>query len=167
MKFSETLKTATIRNLYNGDEFTTAFPLSGFELDNIQDRATSYGRHDYVIVDLEGFYGLVDSNWCSVYGLNDIAERLEHLEDDDADKLEAMAVYCDSLDDIEAAWDDSFFIHNATLADYAEELAYECGYMPSEIPSWISYHIDWKGVGRELSYDGYSEINGGVLYVAQ
>lgn len=167
MKFNETLKTATIRNLYNGDEFTTAFPHSGFELDNIQDRATSYGRHDYVIVDLEGFYGLVDSNWCSVYGLNDIAERLERLEDEDADKLEAMAEYCDNLDDIESAWDDSFFIHDATLADYAEELAYECGYMPSELPNWISYHIDWEGVGRDLSFDGYSEINGGVLYVAQ
>lgn len=167
MKFNETLKTATIRNLYNGDVFTTAFPHSEFELDNIQDRATSYGLHDYVIVDMEGFYGLVDSSWCSVYGLNDIAERLERLEDEDADKLEAMAEYCDNLDDIENAWDDSFFIHNTTLADYAEELAYECGYMPSALPGWISYHIDWEGVGCELSFDGYSEINGGVLYVAQ
>lgn len=102
-----------------------------------------------------------------IRNLNDIAERLERLEDEDADKLEAMAEYCDNLDDIESAWDDSFFIHDATLADYAEELAYECGYMPSELPNWISYHIDWEGVGRELSFDGYSEINGGVLYVAR
>lgn len=102
-----------------------------------------------------------------IYDVNEIAERLERLEDEDADKLEAMAEYCDNLDDIESAWDDSFFIHNTTLADYAEELAYECGYMPSGLPSWISYHIDWEGVGRELSLDGYSEINGGVLYVAQ
>lgn len=162
-----TKRTATIRNLYNDNEFTIAFPTTGDELDKAQDRATSYGLHDYVIVDLEGFYGLVDSSWCSVYGLNDIAERLERLEDEDADKLEAMAEYCDNLDDIESAWDGSYFIPGATLADYAEELAYECGYMPSELPSWISYHIDWEGVGRELSYDGYSEINGGVLYVAQ
>ena len=164
MKFNETLKTATIRNLYNGDEFTTALPHSEFELDNIQDRATTYGLHDYVIVDLEGFYGLVDSRWCSVYGLNDIAERLE---DEDAEKLEAMAEYCDNLDDIESAWVDSFFIPDTTLADYAEEMCYECGYMPSKLPSWISYHIDWEGVGRELSVDGYREINSGVLYVAQ
>lgn len=160
-------KTATIRNLYNGDEFTTAFPHSEFELDNIQDRATTYGLHDYVIVDLEGFYGLVDSNWCSVYGLNDIAERLERLEDEDAEKLEAMAEYCDNLDDIESAWEDSYFIPDTTLEDYAEELCYECGYMPSELPGWISCHIDWEGVGRELSFDGYNEINGGVLFVAQ
>lgn len=160
-------RTATIRNLYNGDEFTTAFPHTEFELNNLQDRATSYGLHDYVIVDLEGFYGLVDSRWCSVYGLNDIAERLERLEDEDADKLEAMAEVLDDLDEIESAWNGSYFVADTTLADYAEELCYECCYMPAELPGWISCHIDWEGVGRELSYDGYSETNGGVLYVAQ
>ena len=167
MSYTTTKKNAYIRNLYNGDEFKVPFPLSDELLDRAQNRATTYGLHDYVIVDLEGFYGLVDSRWCSVYGLNDIAERLERLEDDDADKLEAMAEYCDNLDDIESAWEDSYFIPNTTIADYAEELCYECGYMPSELPGWISYNIDWEGVGRELSYDGYTEINGGVLYVAQ
>jgi len=169
MKLNETLKTATIRNLYNGDEFTTAFPLSAYELDNIQDRATTYGLHDYVIVDLEGFYGLVDSRWCDdVYSLNDIAERLERLEDEDADKLEAMAEYCDDLDEIESAWNDSYFIADTTGEDYAQELCYECGYMPSkELPWWITEHIDWKGVFSELSAGGYSEINSGVLYVAR
>lgn len=165
--YTNTEKTATIRNLYNGDEFTIEFPTTEDELDKAQDRATTYGLHDYMIVDLEGFYGLVDSDWCSVYGMNDIAERIERLEDEDAGKLEAMAEYCDNLDDIESAWEDSYFVPDTTLADYAEDLCYECGYMPSELPGWISCHIDWEGVGRELQFDGYSEINGGVLYVAQ
>lgn len=165
--YTTTEKTATIRNLYNGDEFKIAFPLDDGLMVRAIRRATSNGEHDYAIVDLDGFYNFVDSDFTNIDELNDIAERLERLEDEDADKLEAMAEYCDNLDDIENAWDDSFFVHNATLADYAEELAYECGCMPSELPGWISYHIDWKGVGRELSYDGYSEINGGVLYVAQ
>lgn len=160
-------KTAFIRNLYNGDEFKIAFPLDDELMGRAIRRATSNGEHDYAIVDLDGFYNFVDSDFTNIDELNDMAERIERLEDDDADKLEAMAEYCDSLDDIESAWNDSFFIHNATLADYAKELAYECGYMPSELPGWISYHIDWEGVGRELSLDGYSEINGGVLYVAQ
>lgn len=162
-----TERTATIRNLYNGDDFSISFPATEDELDKAQDRATTYGLHDFAIVDVDGFYNFVDSEFTGIYTLNDIAERLERLEDDDADKLEAMAEYCDNLDDIESAWDDSFFLRNTTLADYAEELAYECGYMPSELPGWISYHIDWDGVGRDLSCDGYTEINGGVLYVAQ
>lgn len=161
-------RTAAIRNLYNGDEFKIAFPIDDELLDRAIRRATSNGKHDYAIVDLDGFYNFVDSEFTSIDDLNDIAERLERLEDDDADKLEAMAEYCDNLDDIESAWEDSYFIPDTTLADYAQELCYECGYMPAaELPEWISCHIDWEGVGRELSVDGYSEINGGVLYVAR
>lgn len=160
-------RTASIRNLYNGDEFTIEFPTTEDELDKAQDRATTYGLHDFAIVDVNGFYNFVDSEFTGIYALNDIAERLERLEDEDADKLEAMAEYCDNLDDIESAWDDSYFIADTTGADYAQELCYECGYMPSELPGWISCHIDWEGVWRELSYDGYSEIKDGVLYVAQ
>lgn len=165
---ANTEKTAFIRNLYNNDEFKVSFPLSEDLLDRVQDRATSCGLHDYAVIDLEGFYGLVDPDWCSVYGMSDIAERLKRMEDDDAEKLEAMAEYSDDLDDIERAWDDSYFVADTTLADYAEELCYECGYMPVDgLPGWISCHIDWEGVGRELEYDGYHEINGGVLYVAR
>lgn len=157
-------RTAFIRNLYNDDEFKVAFPLDDELMNRAIRRATSNGEHDYAIVDIDGFYNFVDSDFTNIDELNDIAERLE---DDDADKLEAMAEYCVNLDDIESAWDDSFFIPDTTLADYAEELCYECGYMPSELPAWIRCHVDWEGVGRELSYDGYSEINDGVLYVAQ
>lgn len=164
---TNTEKTAFIRNLYTNDEFKVSFPLSEDLLDRVQDRATSCGLHDYAVIDLEGFYGLVDPDWCSVYGMSDIAERIKRLEDEDADKLEAMAEVMDDLDDIESAWIDAYFVANTTLADYAEELCYECEYMPAELPGWISCHIDWEGVGRELSFDGYSEINGGVLYVAQ
>lgn len=161
-------RTAFIRNLYNDDEFKIAFPLDDELMDRVIRRATSNGEHDYTITDLDGFYNFVDSDFTNIDELNDIAERIERLEDDDAEKLEAMAEYCDDLDDIESAWDDSYFVPDTTMADYAQELCYECGYMPTaEFPEWISYHIDWEGVGRELSADGYSEINGGVLYVAR
>lgn len=163
---NNTNKIAWIRNLYTGEEFEELFPMDEDELDALEDRATCEGSHDCMVCEAEGFYGFADE-FCSLDDLNDLAERLERLEDEDADKLEAMAKYCDNLDDIESAWDDSYFVPGTTLADYAEELVYEYGYMPSELPSWISYHIDWEGVGRELAVDGYSEINGGVLYVAQ
>lgn len=160
-------KTAFIRNLYNGDEFKIAFPLDDELMGRAIRRATSNGEHDYAIVDIDGFYNFVDSDFTNIDELNDMAERLERLEDEDAEKLEAMAEYCDDLDDIESAWDDSYFIADTTLADYAEDFCYGCDCIPSDLPDWIRCHIDWEGVGRELSYDGYSEINGGVLYVAQ
>lgn len=165
--YTNTEKTATIRNLYNGDEFTARFPMDEDELMNIADRATCEGSHDCMVCEAEGFYGFADE-FCSLYDLNDIAERLERLEDDDAEKLEALTEVMDDLNEIERVWDDSYFIADTTGEDYAQELCYECGYMPvKELPWWISDHVDWSGVFKELSADGYHEINGGVLCVVR
>lgn len=165
--YTNTEKAAFIRNLYNGDEFTARFPMDEEELEKVEDRATCEGSHDCMVCDTEGFYGFADE-FCTLDDLNDIAERLERLEDDDAEKLEAMAEVMDDLDEIESAWEDSYFIADTTGEDYAQELCYECGYMPcKDLPEWISYHIDWEGVWREITVDGYYEINGGVLYVAR
>lgn len=165
--YTNTKKTATIRRLFIGDEFTIEFPTTEDELDKAQDRATTYGLHDYMIVDLEGFYNFVDSEFTGIYTLNDIAERLERLEDKDADKLEAMAEYCDNLDDIERAWNESFFISDTTLAAYAELHAEECGFLEA-VPDFIRGYIDWEDMAEDMKIDdGYSEINGGVLYVAK
>lgn len=165
--YTNTEKTAFIRNLYNGEEFTARFPMDEDELDALEDRATCEGSHDCMVCETEGFYGFADE-FCTLDDLNDIAERLERLEDDDAGKLEALAEVMDDLDEIESAWDDSYFVADTTGEDYAQELCYECGYMPcKDLPEWISYHIDWEGVFRELSVDGYYEINGGVLCVVR
>lgn len=165
---ANTEKTATIRNLYNGDEFTARFPMDEDELMNIADRASCHGSHDYIVVYVEGLYNLISSDYVSLLDVNDVAERVERLEDDDAEKLEALAEVMDDLYEIERVWEDSYFIADTTGEDYAQELCYECGYMPcKELPEWISYHIDWEGVFRELSVDGYYEINGGVLCVVR
>lgn len=47
--------------------------------------------------------------------------------------------------------------------EYAEQLCEECGYIPKDMPSLISCHIDWAGVWRDLSYDGYCEENGYIF----
>lgn len=164
---NNTEKTAVIRNLYNGDEFTARFPMDEEELYKIADRASCHGSHDYVVVCVEGFYNLISSDYVSLLDVNDVAERLEALEDKDADKLEAMAEYCDNLDDIERAWNESFFISDTTLAAYAELHAEECGFLEA-VPDFIRGYIDWEDMAEDMKIDeGYSEINGGVLYVAK
>ena len=47
--------------------------------------------------------------------------------------------------------------------EYAQQLCEECGYLPKELPSLISCHIDWAGVWRDLSLEGYEEWNGYVF----
>ncbi len=167
--YTSTEKTVTFRNLYNFKELTLRFPATERELDYAYWALSCNGQHDYILVDSCNFYGMLGDcrHFYDIYDIEEIAERLERLEDEDADKLEAMAEVLDDLDEIERAWNDSYFVADTTLADYAEELCYECGYMPAELPGWISYHIDWEGVARELSYDGYYETTDGVLYVAQ
>ena len=169
MKFNETQKTATIYNLYNGDEFTLEFPLvDDVELKGAIERATSNREHDYIVMNIgTGFYKLIDSPFVSIQELDDIAERIEALEDEDADKLEAMAEYCDNLDDIERAWNESYFISDTTLAKYAETCAEDCGYLAA-VPEYIRGYIDWEDMAEDMKIDdGYSEINGGVLFVAK
>lgn len=164
---NNTEKTAVIRNLYNGDEFTARFPMDEEELYKIADRASCNGSHDYIVVCVEGLYNLISSDYVSLMDVNDIAERIEALEDKDADKLEAMAEYCDNLDDIERAWNESFFISDTTLAAYAELHAEECGFLEA-VPDFIRGYIDWEDMAEDMKTDdGYSEINGGVLYVAK
>lgn len=163
---TNTEKTASIRNLYNGDEFRVDFPLDDELMERAIRRATSNGEHDYTIADIDGFYSFVDYEFTNIEELNDIAERIETLEDKDADKLEAMAEYYDNLDDIERAWDDSYFYADTTLADYAELHAEECGYLEA-VPDFIRGYIDWEDMAEDMKIDGYSEINGGVLFVAK
>lgn len=168
--YTSTEKTVTFRNLYNFKELTLRFPATERELDYAYRALSCNGQHDYILVDSCNFYWMLGDcrHFYDVYDIEEIAERLERLEDEDADKLEAMAEVLDDLDEIERVWDDSYFIADTTGEDYAQELCYECGYMPcKDLPEWISYHVDWEGVFRELSVDGYYEINGGVLCVVR
>lgn len=167
---NNTTRSAWVANIETGEGFRVEFPMDNEEL-----RSTFrswyaldvWGDGGNVhIAELEGFYGFA-STFCGLEELNEIAERLERLEDDDADKLEAMAEYCDNLDDIESAWDDSYFYANTTLADYAELHAKECGYLEA-VPEFIRGYIDWEDMAEDMKIDdGYSEINGGVLFVAK
>lgn len=39
-------------------------------------------------------------------------------------------------------------------AEFADSMAYELGYIPKDLPSWIATHIDWQAVwDAELSHD--------------
>lgn len=39
-------------------------------------------------------------------------------------------------------------------AEFADYMAYELGYIPKDLPSWIATHIDWQAVwDAELSHD--------------
>lgn len=168
MRNNNTTKSAWVANIETGEGFRVEFPMDHEEL-----RSTwrdffaldVFGEGGNVFIDeVCGFYGFA-SLFDNLDELNAMAFRLERLEDEDADKLEAMAEYCDNLEDIERAWDNSYFYADTTLADYAELHAEECGFLEA-VPDFIRGYIDWEDMAEDMKIDdGYSEINGGVLYV--
>lgn len=161
--------TAWVANIETGEGFRVAFPMTVAQYMDALSAWHELESHsdcsDVFISKLDGFYGLA-SVYNTLGELDDIAERIEALEDDDAEKLEAMVEYCDNLDDIEGAWDYSYFFANTTLADYAELHAEECGYLEA-VPDFIRGYIDWEDMAEDMKIGAsYREINGGVLYVA-
>jgi hypothetical protein len=99
-------------------------------------------------------------------------------EDADADEvaearetLEKLASFCADLgysvdaEDPEAVSDqltsigdnEPTLIAEDHFVDYCEELCKDIGDLPSELPWYISNHIDWNGVADTLKQD-YSEV---------
>ena len=95
----------------------------------------------------------------------------EWLELDD-DERELMERYEDATgsaaDSIEEARE-RFLGKYESGADYAEQLAYDCGYVPKNLPSWIEASIDWeKAWDHNLRYDcSYSEPRHDEIWIFQ
>ena len=83
---------------------------------------------------------------CEDYGQNLVDEFAENFDVDSVDHFE---------DIYQGQYDSG--------ADFAKEIAIDCGYIKSyqgDLPSWIE--IDWKASWDNLSYD-YTEINGHIF----
>lgn len=105
------MKHYTIAKIKNPDGSVSMieFPSSSGELEKAIACVSDNGTHGYRISYTEGFY--YDIPPCTpLEKLNDIAKRVDALEKLDGDKFEAMAKVCDSLEQIENCWDNSFFV---------------------------------------------------------
>ena len=52
-------------------------------------------------------------------------------------------------------FEDAYQGEYESVSDFAEQIVTDCGYINSNIPSWVE--IDWQATWENLSYD-YSEI---------
>lgn len=93
----------------------------------------------------------------------------------DSDALETYLGYLDNIgvDDMDEAeeaissFDDNYRGTAASEADFAEELAEECGDLTG-IPDYIKYHIDWQDVwdsGLRFDVDSYGLPSGEYGFV--
>lgn len=103
-----------------------------------------------------------------IFELNELAEKLEELEDYEKDLLEAI-IEChtshleEALDILEKG-DYSYFtgIHSK------EDLGYQCVKegLFGEIPDNLINYIDYEKLGRDLTIDGYCIASNGIaIYI--
>ncbi len=93
---------------------------------------------------------------------------------DDEYKYELMEAYCevrsfdewsDLVNDYEDNWDrDIVFYRNKTMLDVAYEIIDECYDLEKQLGNLSSY-FDYAAFARDLSYDGYTETEHGVIEI--
>ena len=112
---------------------------------------------EYFITDYENeIIGIGDviSEYSSVQALNELAQRLEDLSDDEADKLGAVLEYeaCRSVSDVLELLDklDEFDLLTDVTDD--EELGYYYAeeYCSIDIPENIQPYFDYEAYGRDI-----------------
>ena len=113
--------------------------LYNWEYNDMCDFIENYGETEFLTY-YETYHRLVDD-----YGQNLVDEFANHFDVDTVEHFEDM---------YEGQFDSG--------ADFAEQIATDCGYITRDLPSWIE--IDWqKTWDNALSYD-YTELIGGHIF---
>lgn len=147
------------------DEIVQELQLEGFELDGIDE--------ELFVQDIEGI-PTSSTDWDNTHP-QEIFELIKKSDVlDDEYKYELMEAYCEvrSFDEwsnlveqYEDDWDsDIVFHHNMTLLDVAYEIANEC-YDLDNILGHLTCYFDYNAFARDLSYDGYTETEHGVIEI--
>lgn len=102
--------------------------------------------------------GLTIDEYTSISRLNELAEELE---DRDNEEIEAIieATGCDLEDALEVRY--YTFYKGYSLEDVAEEIVEQC----YDIPEFALRYFDYEAFARDLSYDGYTEVENGVIFI--
>ena len=113
--------------------------LYNWEYNDMCDFIENYGETEFLTY-YETYHRLVDD-----YGQNLVDEFAEEFDVDSVDHFEDM-----------------YQGQYNSGADFAEQIATDCGYITRDLPSWIE--IDWqKTWDNALSYD-YTELIGGHIF---
>ena len=113
--------------------------LYNWEYNEMCDFIENYGETEFLTY-YETYHRLVDD-----YGQNLVDEFAQEFDVDSVDHFE-----------------DIYQGQYNSGADFAEQIATDCGYITRDLPSWIE--IDWqKTWNNTLSYD-YTELIGGHIF---
>ena len=148
---------------YNEGELTgewIAFPIEEDELAEVFKRIGINDQYEeYFFTDWECELPLDLGEYISISKVNEYAEALE---DCDVELVSAIleATGCDIDEALE--WeDDVTFYKGMKLSDVAYELVESC----YDLPEFAQRYFNYEAFARDLSFDGYTEVAGGVIRV--
>lgn len=112
------------------------------------------------VAELEAEYGIDPDDQVSSWP--------ESMDSDEVEEYKALKSLSEDAQGYVSDWQHGeTFISEDHFSDYAQELVRDIGYIPEELPSWISDHIDWDEVADELKVD-YTEFEfRGTTYYAR
>ena len=138
------MKNYTIAQINVGDGCvaTVEFPASSDDIKKALALVTRECPHGYTIAYTEGFYFPVSPR-ATIEELSDISNRVDALEKLDGDKFVAMTKVCDSLEEVERCWDDSFFV-----------------------PWWADDYDDYLNIlGINRHSGGFHKVQAGIVFI--
>lgn len=126
---------------------------------------------EYAIHDYEGFGNWKTGEHPNLEQVAAYAAVVDRLDEDDAEAFSAWfgnetRDYTDA-DDMENDFLEVYRGRWDSLADYAQNLAEDCGMIPKDLSPWIAGNIDWEGCGRDLELGGdvWTHEAGGDVFV--
>lgn len=128
---------------------------------------SKYGE-EFFIADIDNYLG-VDFGSLDYANVLDICEQIEALEELTDWELEHCKAYIevtgsDIAEALEKYEYNSTFYHNMTLEEVAEQIM-EDDYNISDNDSIFARYFDYEAFARDLSFDGYTEVENGVIEI--
>ena len=121
------------------------------------------------IADFENDYGYDVSEWDNLEMLNEVAETLEGLNEDEREIWQVLhdnGCSFDEATDIIERGDYIYYPYCANMSDVAYEVYSESGRL-QEIERIIDpSFIDWEAIGRDMEFDGsFYELDDGYVEI--
>lgn len=143
-------------------------PATQKEIDDCLERiGIDYEEYEeYFITDSESDYGLKAGEYDDLDDLNDKAEQLANLDDDELGIITALMEEggydfdeaLDELDNVQIYWNCN------NMTDVAYEYLEESGALDGA-PDFLARYFDYEAFGRDLQYDGNFMFINGNCYV--
>lgn len=148
----------------DGGEWLT-LPMDSDELDEaltaiagrMGDDDPEFAIHDF---EWEDIYFVDISEYTNIHELNEMLEELDDLDEwEQANVAAYLEAYSNNLRKALDDYDSTTFYYDMSMDEVAEEIVRDC----YDLPEFALRYFDYDAFARDLSFDGYTETDHGVI----